>query len=99
VIKRKPYAQKVAGLSFGRRTFLPAPPIFSYTVSHRGFRQRSEMDTVRLFAMLCLAVALAGGLAGAALEVRQLVLAASVVMMVCAVTIVIVIVIETWEGR
>jgi hypothetical protein len=78
VIKRKPYAQKVAGLSFGRRTFLPAPPIFSYTVSHRGFRQRSEMDTVRLFAMLCLAVALAGGLAGAALEVRQLVLAASV---------------------
>jgi hypothetical protein len=57
------------------------------------------MDTVHLFAMLCLGVALAGGLAGAALEVRQLVLAASVVVIVCAVTIVIVIFIETWERR
>jgi hypothetical protein len=57
------------------------------------------MDTVRLFAMICLAVALAGGVAGAALEVRQLVLAASVVLMVCAVTIVIVIFIEAWERR
>jgi hypothetical protein len=57
------------------------------------------MDAVRLFAMICLAVALAGGFAGAALEVRQLVLAASVVMIISAVTIVIVIVIENWEGR
>jgi hypothetical protein len=54
------------------------------------------MDTVRLFTMGCLAVALAAGLAGAAVGSHQLVSAGSVILIISAVTSVIVIAIETW---
>jgi hypothetical protein len=52
------------------------------------------MDTIRSVAMGCLAVALAGAMIGAAVNSRQLALAASVMVISAAMTLVIVIAIE-----
>jgi hypothetical protein len=60
---------------------------------------RDDMDTVRLFATGCLAVALAAGLTGAVTGTHQLVSAASVIMIISAITFVIVIAVKTLAGR
>jgi hypothetical protein len=57
------------------------------------------MDTVRLFTMGCLAVALAAGLAGAAIGSHSLTSAGTVILIISAATLVIVIAIETWTER
>ena len=57
------------------------------------------MDTPRLFAMGCLAAALAAGLIGAATGSHQLVSAALVIMIISAVTFVIVIAVKRLTGR
>ena len=57
------------------------------------------MDTVRLFAMGCLAVALAAGLTGAAVGSHRLVSAASVIMIISAITFVIVIAVKILRGH
>jgi hypothetical protein len=57
------------------------------------------MDTVRLFTIGCLAVALAAGLTGAAVGSHQLVSFGSVILIISAATLVIVVAIETWTER
>jgi len=57
------------------------------------------MDTVRLFTIGCLAVALAAGLGGAVVGSHQLVSAGLVILIIASVTFVIVITIETWTAR
>jgi hypothetical protein len=57
------------------------------------------MDTVSFFAIGCLIVALAVGFTGAVVGSYQLLLAGSIVAIISAITIFIVIAIETREGR
>jgi hypothetical protein len=57
------------------------------------------MDTVSIFAIGCLILALAAGSAGAVLGSHQLVLGGSIVAIISAITIVIVVAIETREER
>jgi hypothetical protein len=57
------------------------------------------METVQSFAMRGLAVTVAAALMGAAVGSHQLVLAASVTLVICATGLVIMIAIETWRER
>jgi hypothetical protein len=54
------------------------------------------MDTIRSLAMGSLAVALAGSMIGAAVNSRQLALAASVMVIGAAMTLVVVTALEVW---
>jgi hypothetical protein len=57
------------------------------------------MDTVSIFAIDCLILALAAGFTGAVLGSHQLILGGSIVVIISAITIFIVVVIETRERR
>jgi biotin transporter BioY len=57
------------------------------------------MDTVSIFAIGCLVLALAAGFIGAVLGSYQLFLVGSIVAIISAITIFIVVAIETRQGR
>jgi hypothetical protein len=57
------------------------------------------MDTIYSFAMGCLAVALAAVLMGAGIGSNQLIVAASVILVICATGLIIGIGIEIWRER
>jgi hypothetical protein len=91
-----------ACLSEGVGICKTAKPFGCGVVPSGASRQRQrwdEMDTVSIFAIGCLILALAAGVVGAIVGNYQLFLVGSIVAIISAITIFIVIAIETRERR